>query len=342
MRKPRVERIVRWARTDGKGGWALASACAIGLIATPIGIAATGDNLREGQRNPSGGGAAQRETEIIANVNATNAPKGGYSTRQSNLSSTGGGAIYGCRSGVGGSAANPPRNPCVRANNLSTGYAFEFNASDGPVAGLISAGRGGDSKRPFITNATGVALGLNADRVDGMDVAQIIAAARAAGGATGPAGPQGPAGRDGVVAPIDAITPENAAIGDLNVVSVPSVASNSDGPAADEGEVLVSITLQPGRYIIEGTVQFFDFTADSDGIEYGVARIFVNDEPGGTLWTPDIPDDGNNAAQATGSSVITVEDADTEVSVRGLIRGSEGDGGQAGANIIATPVQPAS
>lgn len=142
---------------------------------SPFAIAKTGSNLREGLRN----GTSVRETQIISNIGSTNAPTGGYSTRQSNLSSSGGGAVYGCRSKAGGSAATPtPQNPCVRANNLSTGFAFEFNASNGDVAGLISAGTGGDTKKPFVTNATGVATGLNADRVDNLDAAQIIAAAR--------------------------------------------------------------------------------------------------------------------------------------------------------------------
>ena len=145
------------------------------ICAAPFAGAATGDNLREGVRN----GTTTKETEIVSNIRSTNALKGGYSTRQSNLSTDGGGAIYGCRSKAGGSAAKPtPQNPCVRANNLSTGYAFEFNAANGDTAGLISVGPGGDRKKPFITNATGVATGLNADRVDGVDAAQIIAAAR--------------------------------------------------------------------------------------------------------------------------------------------------------------------
>jgi hypothetical protein len=67
----------------------------------------------------------------------------------------------------------------VRANNLSTGLAFEFNAANGDIGGLISVGGGGDAKKPFTTNATGVATGLNADRLDSLDAAQIIAAARA-------------------------------------------------------------------------------------------------------------------------------------------------------------------
>ena len=71
-----------------------------------------------------------------------------------------------------------PQNPCIRANNLSTGFAFEFNASDGAVAGLITVGAGGDATKPFITNATGVATGLNADRVDKRTPQEIVAAAR--------------------------------------------------------------------------------------------------------------------------------------------------------------------
>ena len=136
--------------------------------------AATGGNLREGVRN----GTTTSETEIISSINAANALKGGYSTRQSNLSATGGGAIYGCRSTSGGSAATPPKNPCVRANNLSTGYAFEFNATRGDVAGSITVGSGGDTKKPFTTNATGVATGLNADRVDGASAEDIVKTAR--------------------------------------------------------------------------------------------------------------------------------------------------------------------
>jgi hypothetical protein len=143
---------------------------------SPFAVARTGGNLREGVRN----GTTVRETEIVSNVGSTTGPKGGYATRQSNLSSSGGGAVYGCRSQAGGSAATPrPQNPCVRANNLSTGFAFEFQATRGDVGGLISVGSGGDSKKPFETNATGVATGLNSDEVDGLDAAQIVATARA-------------------------------------------------------------------------------------------------------------------------------------------------------------------
>jgi hypothetical protein len=147
----------------------------LAIVLAPFGVAATGDSLREGRRN----GTTTQETQIISNIGSTTALTGGYSTRQSNLSSSGGGAVYGCRSQAGGSRATPtPQNPCVRANNLSRGLAFEFNATLGEVAGAITAGAGGDTKKPFVTNATGVATGLNADRVDSLDVTQIIAQAR--------------------------------------------------------------------------------------------------------------------------------------------------------------------
>lgn len=141
---------------------------AIGVTAT--GVAATGSPLLEGKRN----GTSTAETQVISNVGATSGPTGGYSTRQSNLSSTGGGAVYGCRSTAGGSSATPPTNPCIRANNLSTGYAFEFAASSGTSAGTIQVGSGGDGTKPFTTNATGVATGLNADRVDGINGDDLV------------------------------------------------------------------------------------------------------------------------------------------------------------------------
>jgi hypothetical protein len=136
------------------------------MIAAPFAIAAgEGEPLRGGVRNP---GADQRqhytqETQVIANI-AT------YGTRQSNMSANGGGAIYGCRSGPGGTPQN--MRPCLRATNLRDGLAFEFE-SRGGLAGTINVGNGGDNVRPFTTNATGVATGLNADRVDGHNGADL-------------------------------------------------------------------------------------------------------------------------------------------------------------------------
>jgi hypothetical protein len=75
----------------------------------------------------------------------------------------------------------------VRAANLRSGLAFRFETA-GAIGGLIAVGAGGDKAKPFTTNATGVATGLNADRVDGMNAQQIIAAAKGTTRAACPSG----------------------------------------------------------------------------------------------------------------------------------------------------------
>jgi len=127
---------------------------------------AAGDPIRAEVRN----GTTAKETEIIGQFDATTGSKGGYVTRQSNTQTgakAGGGAIYGCRGAAGGTAAGSA--PCLRASNLAAGFAFEF-AGEGDVVGQISVGDGKTANakaKPFTTNATGVATGLNADQVDG-------------------------------------------------------------------------------------------------------------------------------------------------------------------------------
>ena len=135
---------------------------------------AAGDPIRAEVRN----GTTDQETEIIGKFNATAGSKGGYVTRQSNTqtgSKAGGGAIYGCRGAAGGTASGSA--PCLRARNLAAGFAFEF-AGDGDVIGqiLVGDGKTAESKaKPFTTNATGVATGLNADQVDGKSALDIAA-----------------------------------------------------------------------------------------------------------------------------------------------------------------------
>jgi hypothetical protein len=143
-------------RRSTSGRYVLLSALVLAVTMSPVAIGATGSVLREGKRNPSGG-AASRETEMISR-----APT--YGTRQSNIrSGNGGGAIYGCRSSDG-------REPCVRANNLRNGRAFEFE-TNGDEVGFIEAKS--PAARPFATNATGVAAGLNADRIDSLNGAKV-------------------------------------------------------------------------------------------------------------------------------------------------------------------------
>jgi hypothetical protein len=153
-----------------KRTFTLTGAALLAVALAPFALAAgEGGPVRGGNRNPSNDAslAYTRETQIIANSST-------YGTRQSNKSDNGGGAIYGCRSGAGGTAKG--NEPCVRATNLAKGLAFEF-VSRGDQAGFIGAA-GGDTARPFTTDATGVATGLNADRVDGMNAADIVKAAQ--------------------------------------------------------------------------------------------------------------------------------------------------------------------
>ena len=166
-----LHRIRSRLRGGGQGPWILAAAIAAALLVTPFAVAAgEGRPLIGGKRNPGANASAAlaTETQIIANTST-------YGTRQSNKSDTGGGAIYGCRSRAGGSERGD--EPCVRARNLADGRAFEFESSGGPEVGVIRSGN--PSAAPFTTNATGVATGLNADRVDGRSADEIVAEARA-------------------------------------------------------------------------------------------------------------------------------------------------------------------
>ena len=136
-------------RSPGLYVVAAALILAIGVPSAAVGFG-EGRDAKLGKRNPSSG-SLTRETQIIAN-------NGSYGTRQSNKrDGEGGGAIYGCRSSAG-------KEPCVRANNLKGGRAFEF-ATVGKEAGFIQVGD--TTAPPFTTNATGKVANLDADEVDG-------------------------------------------------------------------------------------------------------------------------------------------------------------------------------
>ncbi|HWK27894.1 MAG TPA: hypothetical protein VNS09_15120 [Solirubrobacter sp.] len=149
-------------RFSGRAAVVCSLILALGVPSVAMGFG-EGRNLLLGKRNPSSNPslALTSETEIIAN-NST------YGTRQSNKrDGDGGGAIYGCRS-------NPGNEPCIRAANLKGGRAFEFHTV-GAEAGQITVGN--PAGAPFTTNATGVATGLNADKVDGKDATDFAPAA---------------------------------------------------------------------------------------------------------------------------------------------------------------------
>jgi hypothetical protein len=159
-------RIRKALNVRANGPWILAAALLVALLVAPFaGAFGEGNSVRGGARNPSPDArrAYTKETEIIANVST-------YGTRQSNKSNNGGGAVYGCRSAAGGTPKG--NEPCVRASNLADGRAFEFNANGGTEVGAIT---GPATAAPFTTTATGVATGLNADKVDGKDATDLQA-----------------------------------------------------------------------------------------------------------------------------------------------------------------------
>jgi hypothetical protein len=148
------------ARISGRYALATALILALGIPSAAIGFG-EGRSVLGGKRNPSSDAtkAFSAETEIIAN-NST------YGTRQSNKrNGDGGGAIYGCRSNEG-------NEPCVKSFNLNNGRAFDFQ-TNGNLGGRIQTKDA--SGAPFTTNATGVATGLNSDKVDGKDATDFAA-----------------------------------------------------------------------------------------------------------------------------------------------------------------------
>ena len=152
------------------GRYVVISALLLAFLVAPLaGASGEGDPIEGGTRNPSNNKSAAltRETQILTE-------NGTYGTRQSNKKNgDGGGAIYGCRSA-------PGREPCIRANNLENGRAFEFQATSGTVGGFIEVGKGNPNNAavPFNTNAAGRVANLNADRLDDLHAADIVAQAK--------------------------------------------------------------------------------------------------------------------------------------------------------------------
>ncbi len=148
------------ARISGRYALATALILALGIPSVAVGFG-EGRTILGGKRSPSRDEtkAFTSETEIIANTPT-------YGTRQSNKrNGDGGGAVYGCRS-------NPGNEPCLKGSNLKGGHAFQFDTV-GKEAGRIEVGD--TTGAPFTTNATGVASGLNADKLDGKDATDFAA-----------------------------------------------------------------------------------------------------------------------------------------------------------------------
>lgn len=237
-------------RTRTKAALAVTTAA---LLGAPLALGAgEGAPLGGGERNPSANASVEynRETQIIAD-NQT------YGTRQSNKSSNGGGAIYGCRSRAGGSAAN--NEPCIRANNLNDGLAFELE-TNGTIAGTLTA-KPGDGSRPFITNATGVATGLNADRVDGKNAVDLVKDAAVATQALNPLALVKADGVAGRTRGVETNGVSRSATGDYDVrfsgdLSTCALAATTTGTAP--GQIAVTPTVAADKKTTTVGVRTFD------------------------------------------------------------------------------------
>jgi hypothetical protein len=176
-----ARRLRTFAGGGGRTRRVVLASTVIGLLAAPVAVgqSAASRVLDGGGRNPSSNTSSgyQRETEIVGNIaqnqGGVAANTGGYTTRQSNKSDSGGGAIYGCRAKAG-------TESCVAANNLNNGDAFRFQAtSSAATAGQIRFGLNiaqPVDKPPFATNGTGLVKNLNADRVDGKSADEFLPA----------------------------------------------------------------------------------------------------------------------------------------------------------------------
>jgi len=136
-------------------------------------------------------------------------------------------------------------------------------------------------------------------------------------GMEGPTGPTGPAG-EGATGPTgaDGATGLTGATGDVG-------ATGDTGPTGTTGAT------GPG--------------SDLDGLEYGVVKTWIQRGGGapellGTMWTSNVPDDGNNAAQASADTVVPNVSAGDVIFATAAVRTGEATGpaaANAGGTIYA-------
>jgi hypothetical protein len=222
---------LKFRSSPGRYAVATALILAIGIPSVAVGFG-EGRNARLGKRNPSSG-SLTRETQIIAN-------NGSYGTRQSNKNQgDGGGAIYGCRS-------DASHEPCVRANNLNTGRAFEF-VTKGKEAGKIEVGD--TTAAPFTTNATGKVDNLNADKLDGKDSTEFAGAGDLLFASVNADGTL--AGGRGAAASTKAATGNVYTVTFNKDVSKCSFTANAIGGATQSGGLGVAVGQQPTQVVVD-------------------------------------------------------------------------------------------
>ena len=107
-----------------------------------------------------------------------------------------------------------------------------------------------------------------------------------------------------------------------------------------------SIVLNPGTYVVQTTFRGFDLSQERTNpadVQYGVAGLFLDGQLQSTLWTSNIPLDGNNGALASDTTVIGVSTgANGILTLRGVVRQNvsaiAGSTAEGGATVIVTGV----
>src|SRR3954467_495258 len=154
--------MIRFRIPSGQGKYVVLSSLILALLVAPFALAADGDAVRAGGRT------------TFTSITRALGDSSTHATQQSNLrGGDGGAARYGCRS----SAAN---EFCLLSKNTGGGGSFRFTSHNSPLGGVVDVeppqAKAARDAKPFTTNATGVATGLNADQVDGMNAADIVKA----------------------------------------------------------------------------------------------------------------------------------------------------------------------
>src|SRR4051794_6121006 len=332
--------------TPNRLRWALvALACA--TLGVPVAIGATSSAprpqpLQAGARTPRLGNL-HSQTALATRISD-------FGFKATNSSPLGGAAEFGCFAGVRKAA-----DPCLEVSNRHNGNVFEF-LFNGALGGRIQVGKNArknfPTARPFVTNATGVATGLNADRVDGLHAqdiidtavsrASVITGAQGPQGAQGPRGAQGPQGVQGPQGPPGTPLTANES---TSGVALPNTTLNTGVPASGDGADLFNgdvVTLQPGTYVVHTTLRAFDNGINEAVVRYAVGALFLDGARQTTLWTPAVPPDSVNAAQAGDVTVVTVASgAAGQLTMRGIVHrtgGAASSSTAAGVTVVVTAI----
>jgi hypothetical protein len=114
----------------------------------------------------------------------------------------------------------------------------------------------------------------------------------------------------------------------LNGARVVDVAAAGNTP-------LVTIVLDKGTWKLSGTAQFWHIgPAPSPSPDFGIVKVPGLQDGFGTNYTAEVPDGGNNAAQASFNGTIKITANDTPIVITGSFTG--GNTGQAGVYVQAT------